>query len=297
MERNAEIPQKKEKVKETRVFQFEKLNVEERADGMGPKITGYAAVFDKWSEDLGGFKEKIRAGAFKKAIGKSDVRGLFNHDSNFVLGRQSNNTLTIKEDKNGLWMEIDPPDTQIIRDLVLAPIKRGDIKEQSFAFVIAEGGDEWKNIRGEKPDELATRTITEVDELFDVSPVTYPAYPDTSVALRSMDKAKESVFKPADDVDILNLSLRDFLNAEQPEDTQAAALRMIEVLLPKLSDEQRTELMKPVEPMQDSEDITDEPTQVQPGEPTQAEPEARELLDKFNQKFEEQLNRIKELKL
>jgi len=289
MEKNVEI---RKKVKETRVFQFEKLNVEERADGMGPKITGYAAVFDKWSEDLGGFKEKIRAGAFKKAIGKSDVRGLFNHDSNYVLGRQSNGTLTIKEDKNGLWMEIDPPDTQIIRDLVLAPIKRGDIKEQSFAFVIAEGGDEWKNLRGEKPDEPATRTITEVDELFDVSPVTYPAYPDTSVALRSMDKAKETVFKPATEADILNGSLIEFLNADTPDVSNAAAIRMIETLLPKLTDEQRSELMKPVEPMQDSEDITDEPTQVQDGEPTQAKPEARELLDKYY----ERINKVVELK-
>jgi len=290
MEKNVEI---RKRVKETRIFQFEKLNVEERADGMGPKITGYAAVFDKWSEDLGGFKEKIRSGAFKKAIGKSDVRGLFNHDSNYVLGRQSNGTLTIKEDKNGLWMEIDPPDTQIIRDLVLAPIKRGDIKEQSFAFVIAEGGDEWKNLHGEKPNEPVTRTITEVDELFDVSPVTYPAYPDTSVALRSMDKAKETVFKPATESDILNGSLIEFLNADTPDVSIAAAMRMIETLLPKLSDEQRAELMKPVEPMQDSEDIEDEPTQVQDGEPTQAEPQARELLDKFNDKFKAQMTRLK----
>ena len=171
-----------------------------------------------------------------------------------------------------------------IRDLVLAPIKRGDIKEQSFAFVIAEGGDEWKNLHGEMPDELATRTITEVDELFDVSPVTYPAYPDTSVALRSLDKAKETVFKPATEADILNGSLIEFLNADTPDVSNAAAIRMIETLLPKLTEEQRENLMKPVEPMQDSEDITDEPTQVQ-GEPTQAEPEARELLDKFNDKF------------
>jgi len=289
MEKNVEI---RKKVRETRIFQFEKLNVEERADGMGPKITGYAAVFDKWSEDLGGFKEKIRSGAFKKAIGKSDVRGLFNHDSNYVLGRQSNGTLTIKEDKNGLWMEIDPPDTQIIRDLVLAPIKRGDIKEQSFAFVVANGGDEWKNLHGEKPDEPVTRTITEVDELFDVSPVTYPAYPDTSVALRSMDKAKEIVFKPATEADILNGSLIEFLNADTPDVSVAAAIRMIETLLPKLSDEQRAELMKPVEPMQDSEDISDEPTQVQSGEPTQAEPQARELSDEYNNK----INKIMEYK-
>jgi len=282
MEKNVETLKK---ARETRVFQFEKLNVEERADGLGPKITGYAAVFNKWSEDLGGFREQIKRGAFAKAIGKSDVRGLFNHDSNYVLGRQSNGTLTIKEDKNGLWMEIDPPDTQIIRDLVLAPIKRGDIKEQSFAFIVAKGGDEWKNLHGEKPDEPATRTITEVDELFDVSPVTYPAYPDTSVALRSMDKAKESVFKPATESDILNGSLIEFLNAETPDVSTAAAIRMIETLLPKLSDEQRSELMKPVEPMQDGEVIEDEPTQVQPGDPTKAEPETRELLDKFNEKF------------
>ena len=295
MEKNVEI---RKRVKETRIFQFEKLNVEERADGMGPKITGYAAVFDKWSDDLGGFKEKIRAGAFRKAIGKSDVRGLFNHDSNYVLGRQSNGTLTIKEDKSGLWMEIDPPDTQIIRDLVLAPIKRGDIKEQSFAFVIAEGGDEWKNLHGEKPNEPVTRTITEVDELFDVSPVTYPAYPDTSVALRSMDKAKETVFKPASDSDILHLSLVEYLNAKEPGESVDAAIRMIDILLPKLSDEQRNELFTSVEPTQDSEEIIlDDPTKVQDGEPTQAEPQARELLDKFNDKFEAQLNRIKELKL
>ena len=236
MERNAEI---RKKVKETRIFSFEKLNVEERADGMGPKITGYAAVFDKWSEDLGGFKEKIRSGAFRKAIAKSDVRGLFNHDSNYVLGRQSNGTLTIKEDKNGLWMEIDPPDTQIIRDLVLAPIKRGDIKEQSFAFIVAENGDEWKNLHGEKPDEPTTRTIIEVDELFDVSPVTYPAYPDTSVALRSMNKAKETVFKPATESDILNGSLIEFLNADTPDVSNAAAIKMIDILMPKLTDEQR----------------------------------------------------------
>ena len=234
MEKSEEI---RKKVKEHRIFQFDKLNVEERADGMGPKITGYAAVFGKWSEDLGGFKERIQAGAFRKAISKSDVRGLFNHDSNFVLGRQSNGTLTIKEDKNGLWMEIDPPDTQIIRDLVLAPIKRGDITQQSFGFIVKE--DKWDNLHGEKKDQPATRTIVEVDELFDVSPVTFPAYPDTSVALRSMDKAKETVFKPATDEDILNVSLRDYLNAEQPEETQAAAIKIIDTLMPKLTDEQR----------------------------------------------------------
>lgn len=240
------------KVKETRVFKFDKLNVEERADGLGPKITGYAAVFNKMSEDLGGFREKIKPGAFKKAIGKSDVRGLFNHDSNYVLGRQSNDTLSIKEDKNGLWMEIEPPDTQIIRDLVLAPIKRGDIREQSFGFIVKK--DEWKNMDGEKEDEPATRTIVEVDELFDVSPVTFPAYPDTSVALRSMEKAKESTFKPASESDILNISLIGYLEAKTPEQSSSSAFKIVETLLPKLTDEQRETLI----PKQESDGISPE---------------------------------------
>jgi HK97 family phage prohead protease len=240
------------KTKETRVFQVEKLHIEERSDGLGPKITGYAAVFNKKSEDLGGFREKIKPGAFKQAIGKSDVRGLFNHDSNFVLGRQSNGTLTLKEDKNGLWMEIEPPDTQIIRDLVIAPIKRGDIREQSFGFIVEE--DSWDGLDDEKSSKEITRTILKVAELFDVSPVTFPAYPDTSVALRSMEKAKETPFKVADESDILNISLIQYLEAKEPDESRAAALKIIETLLPKLSDEQRAKLI----PTSESDGISPE---------------------------------------
>ena len=75
--------------------------------------------------------------------------------------------------------------------------------------------------------------------MFDVSPVTFPAYPDTSVALRSMDKAKETVFKPATDEDILNISLIEYLNAKEPDESRAAAIKMIDILMPQLSDEQR----------------------------------------------------------
>lgn len=229
------------KTKEVRFFQIETLKVEKRADGLGPVITGYAAVFNKMSEDLGGFRENIKPGAFKKALPRSDVRGLFNHDSNYVLGRQSNGTLSLKEDKNGLWMEIQPPDTQIIRDLVLAPIKRGDIKEQSFGFIVKK--DEWDNIDGEKKDKPITRTIIEIDELFDVSPVTFPAYPDTSVALRSMEKAKETVFKPATEKDILQHELVAYLEAKEPEESREAAFKIIKTLLPKLEDDQRLKLV------------------------------------------------------
>ena len=186
--------------KETRFFQIQDLQVESRSDGLGPKIVGYAAVFNKLSDDLGGFREKIKPGAFRKALKNSDARGLLNHNPDYVLGRQSNGTLMLKEDAKGLKMEIDPPDTQIIRDLVIAPMKRGDIREQSFGFIVEK--DEWDNLEGEKKDKPIVRTIIETKELFDVSIVTFPAYPDTSVALRSMEKAKETVFKPASENDI-----------------------------------------------------------------------------------------------
>jgi HK97 family phage prohead protease len=134
------------------------------------------------SEDLWGFREKIAPGAFKKALKSSDVRMLWNHDPNIVLGRTTSGTLTLKEDKNGLYIENTPPDTQLVRDMVLSPIERGDVTQQSFGFTIKK--DSWEE-PDENSNELPTRTIEEVRELFDVSPVTYPAYPDTTVALRS----------------------------------------------------------------------------------------------------------------
>lgn len=149
-----------------------------------PKITGYAAVFNKDSEDLGGFIERIKPGAFKNSLKSSDTRALFNHDSNYPLGRVSAGTLRLKEDKNGLLMEIDPPETQYARDLMVS-IERGDVREQSFGFTVIS--DTWENL----DKDIAMRTINEIGELFDVSPVVFPAYPDTDVAIRSLDKQKK----------------------------------------------------------------------------------------------------------
>lgn len=167
---------------EKRVFPAEEIRVIQEGDEP-TKIVGYAAVFNKMSEPMMGFREKIAPGAFKKAIKQSDARALFNHDPNIILGRQSAGTLKLKEDDRGLYMEVIPPDTQYVRDLVLSPIKRGDIKEQSFGFIIKT--EEWKE---ESAKKEVTRTIVEVDRLFDVSPVTFPAYPDTTVALRSLEQ-------------------------------------------------------------------------------------------------------------
>lgn len=146
-------------------------------EGQKPKIRGYAAVFNKLSEDLGGFKEKIDPGTFKKSIEKDDIRALFNHDANYILGRNKAGTLTLTEDEKGLNIEIDPPDTQYARDLQES-IKRGDINQMSFGFVVIN--DSWDFEKGKE----AIRTLKEV-RLFDVSPVTYPAYPQTSVKIRS----------------------------------------------------------------------------------------------------------------
>lgn len=146
------------------------------SDGDTPQISGYAAVFNELSENLGGFYERIERGAFAKTIDSSDVRALWNHDSNYPLGRTRAGTLALSEDETGLAFKIDPPDTSYARDLIVS-MRRGDIDQMSFGFLTVR--DRWEQIGGQ-----VIRTLLEV-ELFDVSPVTYPAYPTTSAAVRS----------------------------------------------------------------------------------------------------------------
>lgn len=168
------------------------------------RIGGYAAVFNKWSDDLGWFREKIAPGAFANAITKGDTVALFNHNPDIVLGRRSSGTLRLSEDAHGLLMEVDLPDTQAANDLYTL-VERGDIKQQSFGFIVKIS--EWQRGKDGEPDE---RTITEVRELFDVSPVTFSAYPDTTVAKRSLDITKShrdaeatvDVCHENDDIDI-----------------------------------------------------------------------------------------------
>jgi HK97 family phage prohead protease len=164
---------------ERRSFAVDSLNIEMREDSK-PVIRGHAAVFNQLSEDLGGFREQIAPGAFIEAIERDDVRALFNHDANFVLGRTVSKTLRLSEDARGLAIEIDPPDTQAARDLMVS-ISRGDVSQMSFGFTIRPGGQDW----AKDDDGRTIRTLKKV-RLFDVSPVTYPAYPQTDVALREM---------------------------------------------------------------------------------------------------------------
>ncbi|WP_333641883.1 HK97 family phage prohead protease [Mesotoga prima] len=146
------------------------------------QISGYAAVFNELSDDLGGFREKIQPGAFSEAIVNDDVRALWNHDSNYVLGRNKAGTLKLSEDERGLHYVVDLPDTQWAKDLSES-IKRGDVTQSSFGFIV--DSDEWA-----KQDGETVRTLTKVT-LFDVSPVTYPAYPQTSTSARSILEANK----------------------------------------------------------------------------------------------------------
>lgn len=151
------------------------------ADGQPTRLVGYAAVFGELSENLGGFREKIAPGAFAKSLG-GDVRALFNHDPNLILGRTKAKTLALHEDQRGLMVEITPPDTQAARD-VIESIRRGDVDQMSFGFRTKK--DDWEETdKGE-----IVRTLIEVD-IFDVSPVTFPAYPTTEIAVRSLDAWK-----------------------------------------------------------------------------------------------------------
>lgn len=164
---------------ETRTLPLDELKVSSAEEKRC--IEGHAAVFDCWSKTLGGifpFKEKVARGAFIDSLEKDDIRALFNHDPNFVLGRNKSGTLELKEDEKGLYVRIIPPDTQYARDLMKS-IERGDINQMSFGFSVEE--ERWSTEEG-----VDVRELRKV-KLYDVSPVTFPAYPATDVGVRAME--------------------------------------------------------------------------------------------------------------
>lgn len=163
-------------------------------DDAPTRISGFAAVFNQRSENLGGFYEVIKPGAFDDVM-QQDVRGLFNHDPNFVLGRSASGTLSLTLDDIGLHYDIDAPNTQTVRDLVLTPMKRGDIDQSSFTFIVARnGGDHWY----EDDEGLIVREIRKFARMIDVGPVSIPAYPDTSSQVsRSLESFKQSLEAPS----------------------------------------------------------------------------------------------------
>lgn len=161
---------------ERRLFVMSGMKVDRRTDEK-PEIVGHAAVFNREANIGGWFIESVAPGAFKRAIAEDDVRSLFNHDANYILGRNRAGTLKLSEDDTGLMTVTTPPDTTYARDLLLS-IERGDISQMSFGFRVTK--QEW-----DETGDFLKRKIMEV-ELFDISPVTFPAYTQTDVGLRSV---------------------------------------------------------------------------------------------------------------
>ena len=167
------------------------------------RIRGYAAVFNQESENLGNnntydFREVLSPDAFNDVL-NDDVRALFNHDPNLLLARSKagTGTLSLGIDETGLWYEFDAPDTQYARDLLVS-LQRGDVDQSSFGFTVNKDGETWEETERDGVSYIK-RTITRVSRLYDVSPVTYPAYPDTTVALRSLEEFQKAA-APAEPV-------------------------------------------------------------------------------------------------
>lgn len=167
-------------------------------------IYGYAAVFYNPAKPgtqyrlFGNMVERIMPGAFARAIReKQDVRGLINHDSSLVLGRTTSQTLRLSEDAIGLRYEIDLPETSYANDLWIV-MQRQDVSGSSFQFRPVEGSTRW-----EKDNDKEVRNLTDLD-LFDVGPVTFPAYTDATSGVRAASEA---------DIDTVKRELEDYRRA------------------------------------------------------------------------------------
>jgi uncharacterized protein len=164
-------------------------------------IEGYAAVFNKDSEDFGGWQERIAPGAFDDVL-NDDAFALFNHESNLVLGRNGVN-VKLTQDKVGLKYRIELPNTTVANDLRTL-IKDKIINKSSFAFTANQV--EWKYSEDRATPDI--RTIKKMKRLYDVSPVTYPAYPDTSIAARSYQRPEDKPVDNSADLDQMKMRLR-----------------------------------------------------------------------------------------
>lgn len=159
-----------------------------QADGKAPEIFGYALRFGS-VYDMGWFTEEIHRDALKNAD-MEDIRILFNHDVNQVLGRTKAGTAEVGVDSTGMWYRATLPDSPV-GQTVKAAIERGDVDQSSWGFTLRyeddSTGDVWERRNGKDH-----RTITDVRKVWDASPVTFPANPDTTAAKRSLEFTAQS---------------------------------------------------------------------------------------------------------
>lgn len=162
---------------------------EVRVEPDSRKVEGYGIVFNKESHDLGGFREVIIPEAMDGVIERSDILALLNHDiSKGVLARSTDGkgSMTITIDDRGAKYSFKAPRYSAGEEL-MEGIERGDIRNSSFAFTVAPNGEAWEK----QPDGTYLRTITQFDQLYDMSPCYKAAYQDTTVAKRSMEQAEK----------------------------------------------------------------------------------------------------------
>ena len=162
---------------------YTSVPVEVRARDTGQKIGGYAAVFNRYSQNLGGFVERGDPAMFNKsrADGWPDVLARYNHDDNMLLGTTGGGTLSLEVDGTGLLYEVVPP---AARADIVELVSRGDVRKSSFAFRVFE--EDW----GLTEQDFPLRTLLSV-QLVDVAPVNMPAYLDTTSGLRSLAAFKQ----------------------------------------------------------------------------------------------------------
>jgi HK97 family phage prohead protease len=184
---------------------------------------GRAAVFDEWTQisDLfGTFDERVQRGAFRKVLADgADVRFLgLNHDPNTVMARTAAGTMKLKESAKGLEVSADLAQTQGARDLAVL-LERGDVSQMSFGFRV--GKDIWEY---DESNDTAKRTIVEFSDLFDVSPVTFPAYEGTTAGMRACGVELVSARGAVDEERLWDLALKIFCGEQDATVQERAAI-------------------------------------------------------------------------
>jgi len=214
---------------EKRYLPAEDLEVRTEDDG-SMKISGYAAMFNRKSEDLGGFIEILRPGCFRKALEKQpDIKALFNHDPSSIFARSKNDTLKVEENQTGLKFEaiINPEDEDGKR--IYNKVNSGLIDQCSFAFGVSENGQRWSE------GSPMTREILEVDLLADVSVVTNPAYPQTTVQARAI--LQEAGFDFDSVADVMQKRTNGGTVTDEDRDLINGAIMVLQSYLPEEREE------------------------------------------------------------
>lgn len=182
-------------------FYTHPLKIEERADGQESRtISGYGVVFDKWSRNLGWFREKINRNAFDD-VDFSEVVATFNHNFDNILARVDSDTLKLSVDDTGVKYTFEAPNTTVGNDL-LENVRNGNVKGSSFMFTVEEETWTFKD-----NDEVDDREVMRIGNFYELGPVTVPAYPDTTAAKRSYEAQKPKAKHDKESVD-LNIRIR-----------------------------------------------------------------------------------------